>query len=100
MDRARTDDFVYFDPPYQPLTATANFTDYTREGFGDQDQERLRDVALELKKRGVFVVLSNSSAPFIKKLYRDGFTQHKVGARRAVNSDPKGRGLVQELILK
>ncbi len=91
---------MYFDPPYQPLTATAKFTDYTREGFGDEDQKRLRDIALQLKKRGVAVVLSNSSSPFIKKLYRDGFQQHKVDARRAVNSDPKGRGLVQELILK
>jgi DNA adenine methylase len=99
-DRAQKGDFVYFDPPYQPLTRTAKFTDYTREGFGDEDQTRLRNVARELKDRGVFVVLSNSNAPFIKKLYRDGFTQHKVDARRAVNSDPKGRGLVQELILK
>lgn len=100
LDRAREKDFVYFNPPYQPLTRTAKFTDYTREGFGDEDQQRLRDVALQLKERGVFVVLSNSNAPFIKKLYRDGFSQHKVGARRAVNSDPTKRGLVQELILK
>ncbi len=100
VDRARRGDFVYFDPPYQPLTRTAKFTDYTQEGFGDEDQTRLRDVALELKKRGVFVVLSNSCSPLIKKLYRDGFTQHKVDARRAVNSDPTKRGLVQELILK
>jgi DNA adenine methylase len=99
-ERAQPGDFVYFDPPYQPLTRTAKFTDYTREGFGDEDQERLRDVALELKTRGVFVVLSNSNAPFIKKLYRDGFSQYKVGARRAVNSDATKRGLVQELILK
>jgi DNA adenine methylase len=100
LDRARRGDLVYFDPPYRPLTATSKFTDYTSEGFGDEDQERLHDVALKLKKRDVFVVLSNSSSPFIKKLYRDGFEQHKVGARRAVNSDPKGRGLVEELILK
>jgi hypothetical protein len=45
-------------------------------------------------------VLSNSSSPFIKKLYGEEFEQHKVGARRAVNSNPKGRGLVEELILK
>jgi DNA adenine methylase len=100
LDRAQEGDFVYFDPPYQPLTATANFTDYTSKGFGDKDQERLHAVALELKNRGVTVVLSNSSSPFIRKLYRNGFKLHNVGARRAVNSDPTKRGLVQELILK
>jgi DNA adenine methylase len=91
---------VYFDPPYRPLTATAKFTDYTSAGFGDADQKRLRDVAVALKKRDVAVVLSNSNSPYIEELYRDGFRRIKVGARRAVNSDPKGRGLVQELILK
>lgn len=100
LKRARRGDFVYFDPPYQPLTATAKFTDYTSTGFGDKDQERLRDVARELKERGVSVVLSNSSSPVIKKLYSDGFEQHEVGARRAVNSDATKRGLVQELLLK
>ena len=100
LNRARPGDFVYFDPPYQPLTATAKFTDYTSKGFGDADQERLRDTALELKRRGVSVVLSNSSSPFIRKLYREGFEHYKVGARRNVNSDATKRGLVQELILK
>jgi DNA adenine methylase len=100
LDRARPGDFVYFDPPYKPVTSTSNFTDYTSEGFGDVDQVRLRDVALQLKKRGVSVVLSNSNAPFIEELYRDGFERIKVGARRSVNSDATKRGLVQELILK
>jgi DNA adenine methylase len=100
LERAQPKDFVYFDPPYQPLTATAKFTDYTSGGFGDDDQERLRDVARTLKKRRVAVVLSNSNSPFIQKLYRVGFRRHTVGARRAVNSDPTKRGLVEELILR
>jgi len=100
LERAQSKDFVYFDPPYQPLTATAKFTDYTSRGFGDDDQELLRDVARKLKKRGVAVVLSNSNSPLIQKLYRVGFKRHTVGARRAVNSDPTKRGLVEELILK
>jgi DNA adenine methylase len=99
LKRAREGDFVYFDPPYRPLTATSKFTDYTSEGFGDRDQERLREVAHELKSAGVHVLLSNSNAAFIKKLYK-GFKQIKVQARRSVNSDPKGRGHIQELILK
>jgi DNA adenine methylase len=101
LTRARKGDFVYFDPPYQPLTATSKFTDYTSKGFGDRDQERLCEVALELKTRGVHVLLSNSSAPFIKDLYKKkDFTHIPVQARRSVNSDPKGRGEIQELILK
>lgn len=100
LERAQPKDFVYFDPPYQPLTATAKFTDYTSRGFGDDDQERLRDVARTLKKRGVAVVLSNSNSPLIQKLYRVGFKSHTVGARRMVNSDATKRGLVEELILK
>lgn len=100
LERAQPKDFVYFDPPYQPLTATARFTDYTSRGFGDEDQELLRDVARKLKRRRVAVVLSNSNSPLIQKLYRVGFQRHTVGARRAVNSDPTKRGLVEELILK
>jgi DNA adenine methylase len=99
LDRARPGDFVYFDPPYRPVTITANFTTYTSDGFNDADQARLRDVALLLKKRGVHVLLSNSNAPLIEELYK-GFEKFRVGARRSVNSDPTGRGLVQELIIK
>jgi DNA adenine methylase len=99
LDRARPGDFVYFDPPYRPVTTTSNFTTYTSDGFDDADQARLRDVALQLKKRGVQVLLSNSSAPLIEELYKD-FEKFRVGARRSVNSDPAGRGLVQELVIK
>ena len=60
---AHPGDFVYFDPPYVPLTATSDFTSYTAEGFTDADQVRLRDVALRLKAGGVAVMLSNSGAP-------------------------------------
>lgn len=100
LDRARPGDFVYFDPPYRPLTSTAKFTTYTSEGFSDVDQVRLRDVALLLKQRGVSVLLSNSNSPFIEEIYRGDFDQVKVGARRSVNSDPKGRGMIQELLIK
>lgn len=99
LERARKGDFVYFDPPYVPLTATSKFTDYTSDGFGEAEQLRLRDVALELKQRGVFVLLSNSSAPLVQSLYRD-FEKIRVRARRSVNSDPAGRGEIQELLLR
>ena len=100
-DRAREGDFVYFDPPYAPLNSTSNFTDYTSKGFGEAEQQQLRDVALHLKKKGVFVLLSNSSAPLVRALYkRPAFKLIPVSARRSVNSNPDGRGLVQELLIK
>jgi DNA adenine methylase len=97
--RAKPDDFVYFDPPYVPLTRTSNFTDYTSKGFGEAEQTKLRDVARALRDKGVHVLLSNSSAPLVHQLYSD-FRRIQVSARRAVNSQADGRGPVQELLLK
>lgn len=96
---AEAGDFVYFDPPYVPLTATSNFTSYTLGGFTHADQVRLRDVALTLKASGVHVLLSNSSAEAVRDLYSDGFVVEEVSARRAVNSKASGRGAVKELVI-
>lgn len=98
LERAKPHDVVYFDPPYVPLSVTSYFTAYTSHGFGAEDQKRLRDVALELRKREVFVMLSNSSAPAVRALYSE-FTCLRVAASRMVNSDPKGRGRVTELLI-
>jgi DNA adenine methylase len=100
LTRAKKGDFVYFDPPYIPLTATSRFTDYTSEGFSDAEQVRLRDVALELKRRGVTVLLSNSSAPRVYDLYEPYFECVEVDARRSVNCDPNGRGRIVELLIR
>jgi DNA adenine methylase len=99
LDRAVRGDFVYFDPPYVPLTATSSFTSYTSDGFEMADQRRLRDVALVLKRRGVSVLLSNSSAPAVFELYRDGFTIETVDARRCVNSKASARGAIKEVLI-
>ena len=97
---ARPGDVVYFDPPYVPLSVTSSFTSYTSGGFGAEDQRRLRDVALELKRRGVNVLLSNSSAPFVRELYAEGFDVTEVSATRLVNSKVSGRGAVVELVIR
>jgi DNA adenine methylase len=97
--RAKRGDFVYFDPPYIPLTATSRFTDYTSEGFSDAEQVRLRDVARSLKSRGVNVLLSNSSAQRVYDLYGKYFECRKVDARRSVNCNPAGRGRISELLI-
>lgn len=93
-------DFVYFDPPYEPLSPSSNFTAYTAHGFGPAEQERLRDLALALKSRGVHVLLSNSSAPLILDLYRDGFEVELVQASRSINSVGEGRGKIAEVLAR
>jgi DNA adenine methylase len=99
LDYAKEGDFVYFDPPYYPLSATSNFTGYDRDGFGPDDQRRLRDVFAALRDRGVAAMLSNSDTPFIRELYA-GFQIDQVQAARAVNSKANGRGKVAEVIVR
>jgi len=99
LGRAERGDLVYFDPPYVPVSGTSYFTSYTSHGFGPKDQARLRDVALELKRRGVFVVLSNSSAQLVKDLYSSDFSCIPVAASRLVNSKVGARGKISELLI-
>lgn len=97
---AREGDFVYFDPPYVPAGATADFTAYTADGFGPDDQVRLRDCARELVGRGVQVLLSNSDTPMARDLYPESeWCVERVEARRAVSCKGNGRGVVGELII-
>ena len=96
---AKPGDFVYFDPPYVPLSATSSFTSYTSNGFDFEAQTRLRDTALELKRRGVSVLLSNSSADFVVDLYKKNFQLREVSALRPLNSKPTKRGAVTELLI-
>lgn len=97
---ARRGDFAYFDPPYVPLSATSCFTSYAADGFDADDQRRLRTTAARLKKKGVRVLLSNSSAPFVRELYAGGFETIEVLASRAVNCRADRRGAVRELLVK
>jgi len=95
---AQAGDFVYLDPPYHPLNATSSFTSYSIDNFSAQDQTDLRDLFKELDQRGCKVMLSNSSAEFIKESYKD-FRQESVLAARAINSKGSGRGKINELIV-
>lgn len=97
LEQAQPNDFAYFDPPYVPVKADS-FTAYTAKGFTWDDQVRLRDVARELKARGVHVLLSNSGSPLVRELY-EGFTIEEVFARRSVNSNGGGRGPVAEVLI-
>ncbi|HEX7282218.1 MAG TPA: Dam family site-specific DNA-(adenine-N6)-methyltransferase [Vicinamibacterales bacterium] len=106
LDEAREGDFVYFDPPYAPLSATANFRGYTGRSFSGGDQQRLQQVMIELARRHVQVVLSNSTAPEVTQLFEGnaeaqaaGLAAWRFPARRAVNSRADRRGAVQELVV-
>lgn len=99
LDHAQPGHFVYFDPPYHPVSTTASFTAYDRSGFGPNDQRQLRDVFAALGERGVRAMLSNSDTPFIRELYA-GFSIDQVHAARAVNSKANGRGKVAEVIVR
>jgi DNA adenine methylase len=97
---AKAGDFVYFDPPYAPLTMTSNFTSYSKDGFGAEEQQALRDLCLRLDKKGVSFLLSNSDAPLIRELYhKKKFRLATVYAARAVNSKGAKRGKIPELLI-
>lgn len=98
LDRARAGDFVYFDPPYHPLSATARFTAYTEGSFAEADQEELAAVFVALHKRGCKVMLSNSDTPLVRKFYKK-FRKIRVSATRAINSVATRRGRIRELLL-
>ena len=91
-------DALYFDPPYDPISATASFTSYAASGFGKAEQERLRTHVDELSARGCRIVLNNAYTPFIAELYR-GYPQRVVGAARAINSNAARRGKVDEILV-
>ncbi len=95
---AGKNDFIYFDPPYQPVSKTANFTGFTKEAFGDKDQGRLFETFKKLDQKGCKMMLSNSDAPLIHDLYK-GYRIEKVLAKRAINAKPSGRGQIAELLM-
>ncbi len=101
-----SESFVYFDPPYRPLSATSNFTGYAKEDFDDADQLRLANFFIDLDKAGASLMLSNSDPKnsdetdnFFDELY-GGFSIERVLANRNINRDGKGRGKVTELIIR
>lgn len=91
-------DFLYFDPPYVPVSKTSDFTAYTEGGFGEVEQYALADHARTLVRRGANVMLSNSDVPLVHELYKD-FHIDIVECGRAINSKGDKRGKVKEVII-
>jgi DNA adenine methylase len=94
-------DFVYLDPPYDPLSATASFVSYQRGGFSREDQEKLRDEILRLTALGVHVLASNSDTDFMSRLFcdQDIFRVSRVHVRRSISANTTSRGSASELLV-
>jgi DNA adenine methylase len=95
---ATQNDFVYFDPPYVPLTVTSNFTQYTKDGFSESDHQKLLNICNELTEKNVKWMQSNSSAPLVYELYKD-YNIEEVEAKRNISASVSGRKPVKEVII-
>lgn len=95
----RKGSFVYFDPPYDPISDSSSFTGYAKGGFGKEEQIRLKEFCDTLTQKGVKFLLSNSATPFIKELYKD-YQINFVRAKRNINSKKELRGEVEEVLIR
>ncbi|PTX10485.1 DNA adenine methylase [Pontibacter mucosus] len=99
------DAFFYFDPPYKPISSTASFNSYAKEGFIDEDQLRLKAFCDAVNAGQAYFVQSNSDTTnnddqntFFQELYKE-YTIERVKAKRAINSKGSGRGEIFELLI-
>jgi len=97
--------FIYFDPPYRPLSATSHFVSYSKGEFNDENQKQLAETFRSLDEKNVKLLLSNSDPKntvpddeFFDELY-SGFNIQRVSANRAINSNPNKRGIITELLI-
>lgn len=98
LEKTAPGDFVYLDPPYDPVSPTASFTSYTAGAFGWSEQVQLAHACERLNRRGVRFLLSNSATPRVRELYK-AFEQRIVRAPRHINSKADGRGAVDEILV-
>lgn len=99
LKKVKKGDFVYFDPPYVPLSETSSFTSYTKDGFDLDMQFKLRDVCDELDSMGVKFLLSNSDTKLVNELY-ENYNIKKVFASRQINANADGRGKITEVLVR
>lgn len=98
LNYAEKNDFIYLDPPYHPLSNTANFTSYTAETFGKDSQKKLFEIFKKLDERGCKLLLSNSYNDFIINLYKE-YEKIILNANRAINCDANKRGYIKEVLI-
>ena len=98
---AKKGDLVYFDPPYQPVSSTANFTSYTHRDFTEDDLERLAKLADQLHSKGCYVLLSNSNSKTVKDFFSKKYWKiSSINVNRAINSNAQKRTGHKEIIIK
>lgn len=94
-------DFIYFDPPYYPVSDTANFTSYTNKDFSIKDLERLTKICNDLHSKGCLVMLSNSDSPAVVDLFSQKHWKiERIKANRSINSNSNRRTGHQELLIR
>lgn len=101
LKNAKKGAFVYFDPPYDPVSDSSSFTGYAKGGFDRNEQIRLKKLCDKLNKRGIKFLLSNSSTDFIRDLYdEEDYIIETIGAKRAINSKGDQRGEIDEVLIR
>ena len=106
LGKADKNSLVYFDPPYRPISKTASFTGYIKDGFNDQAQYRLKKLCDKLSKKGAKVILSNSDPKninvndnFFDNLFRRNYTIERLQATRMINCNAEKRGIIKEILV-
>ena len=106
LDKTDRNSLVYFDPPYRPISKTANFTGYIKDGFNDSDQRRLKEACDELTRKGVKVILSNSDPKnndvkdnFFDDLFKRNYKIERLKATRMINCQAQRRGMLNEILV-
>ncbi len=101
LEDAKKNDLVYFDPPYQPVSDTSNFTSYTNKSFTYDDLKRLTKLCLKLDSKGCKVMLSNSNSKEVSDMFSEKHWKlKKISANRSINSNSKKRTGHFELLIK
>ena len=98
VKKAISGDFVYFDPPYIPLGPSSSFTSYHSGGFGLADQERLADLMLKLREKGIKAMCSNSDSKLTHEIFGK-LRINNISAPRMVSASASGRGMINELVI-
>ena len=98
LSKVKQGDFVYLDPPYLPLSNSSNFTTYDKRGFGEEEQLELAEFLHYFNQKNISFLASNADHPIIYALY-EGLKIIKISAKRSINSNPKKRGQIGELLI-
>jgi len=106
LGKADKNSLVYFDPPYRPISKTASFTGYIKDGFNDQDQHDLKEACDKLSKKGAKVILSNSDPKnidvddnFFDDLFKRNYKIKRLQATRMINCNAEKRGMIKEILV-